>query len=58
METYCVNCKKNTASKNSNVRKTKQNRFMILSNCVIGGKKKSTFVKNQELHNFTNISND
>ena len=55
---YCVNCKKNTAIKNSNVRKTKQNRFMILSNCVIGGKKESTFVKNQELHNFTNISND
>ena len=43
METYCVNCKKNTASKNSNVRKTKQNRFMILSNCVIGGKKKIDF---------------
>ena len=26
METYCVSCKKYTANKNSNVRKTKQNR--------------------------------
>ena len=49
METYCVSCKKNTASENSNVRKTKQNRLMLLSNCVFCGKKKSTFIKNQEL---------
>ena len=31
METYCVNCKKNTANENSSVRKTKQNRLMLLS---------------------------
>ena len=30
METYCVSCKKNNARENSNVRKTKQNRLMLL----------------------------
>ena len=43
METYCDSCKKNTANKNSNVRKTKQNRLMLLSNCAIYGKKKINF---------------
>ena len=60
METYCVSCKKNTAHKNSTVRKTKQNRLMLVSNCAVCCKKKSRFIKNQELHevvlnNFTNI---
>ena len=40
MKTYCVSCKKNTANENSNVRKTKQNILMLLSNYVICGKKK------------------
>ena len=31
METYCVNCKKYTANPNSNVRKAKQNRLMLVS---------------------------
>ena len=52
MEMYCVSCKKYTKNENSNVRKTYQNRLMLLSNCAIGGKKKSTFIKNKELHNF------
>ena len=52
METYCVSSKKYTTNENSNVRKTKQNRLMLLSNCSICGKKKSTFIKNKELHNF------
>ena len=56
MKTYCVSCKKYTANENSSVRRTKQNRLMLLSNCAICGKKKSTFIKNQELHNFNNIS--
>ena len=42
METYCVSSKKNTANKNSSVRKTKQNRLILLSNCAVCGKKKST----------------
>ena len=52
MEIYCVSCKKYTENENSNVRKTKQNRIMLLSNCGACGKKKSTFIKNKELHNF------
>ena len=49
MENYCVSCKKNTANENSSVRKTKQNRLMLLSNCAVCGKKKSTFIKNKKL---------
>ena len=52
MEAYCVSSKKYTGNENSNVRKTKQNRLMLLSNCSICGKKKSTSIKNKELHNF------
>ena len=48
METYCVSCKKNTANKNSSVRRTKQNRLMLVSNCAICCEKKSRFIKNQE----------
>ena len=49
---HCLSCKEYTLNKNSNVRKTKQNRKMLLSNCTVYGKKKSTFIKNKELHNF------
>ena len=52
MEMYCLSCKEYTVNKNSSVRKTKQNRLMLLSNCAVCGKKKSTFIKNKELHNF------
>ena len=54
METYCVNYKKYTANENSSVRKTKENRLMLFlkSNCAVCGKKKSTFIKSKELHNF------
>ena len=37
------------------LKKTKQNRLMLLSNCVVCGKKKD--FKNKELHNLNNISN-
>ena len=40
METYCASCKKYTGNKNSSVRKTKQNRLMLLSNCAACGNKK------------------
>ena len=43
MEKYCVSCKKYTANENSSIRKTKQIRLMVLSNCAVCGKKKSTF---------------
>ena len=52
METYCVSCKKYTVSKNLSVRKSKQNRLKLLSNCAICGKKKLTIIKNKELHSF------
>ena len=55
MQTYCVSCKINISNKNSSVRKTSQNRLVLFSSCAICGKKKSTFIKNQELHNFNNI---
>ena len=32
MKTYCASSKKNTANKNSSIRRTKQNRLMLQSN--------------------------
>ena len=55
METYCVSCKKKSANKNSSIRQTKQKRLMLLSNCVVCGKIKSTFIKNQKLKNSNSI---
>ena len=52
METYCISFKKYSAKKKSNVRKTKQNRLMLLSNCAVCGKKKSAILKDKELYNF------
>ena len=49
METYCVSCKKYTSNEYSSVRKTKQNRLMISSNCTVCWKKKLTFIKNKEI---------
>ena len=49
MEKYCVSCKLNTANENSSVRRTKQNRVMLVSNCAACGKKKVRFIKNKEL---------
>ena len=40
MKTYCISCKKNTANKNSSVRKAKQNILILLSSCPVCGKKK------------------
>ena len=48
METYCFSYKKYTASEISSIRKIKQNRLMLLSNCALCGKKKSTFIKSKE----------
>ena len=40
METYCVNCKKYTTNENASVRKTEQNRLLMLSsNGAVCGKK-------------------
>ena len=40
MKKHCVSCKKNTANKNSSVRKTTQNTLMLVSNCDGCGNKK------------------
>ena len=55
MEIYCISCKKYTAYENASIRKTKRNRLMLLSNFAVLGKKKSTFINNND--NF-DISND
>ena len=55
MKTYCISFKKNTANVNSSVRKSKQNRLMLLSNCIVCGKKQLTFIKVEELNKFTYI---
>ena len=52
MEMYCVSCKKYTANKNLCFQKINPNRLMFLSNYPDCGKKKSTFIKNKELHNY------
>ena len=48
METYCISCKKNTANKNYSVRRTEQNRLILVSNCAVCGKKLTRFIKHQE----------
>ena len=59
METYCASSKKRTANKNSSVRKTKKNRWMLSPICAVCvcGKKKKPFIKYNELHNYDNVSN-
>ena len=37
--------KKYTANKNSSVKKTKKNRLMLLPNCAVCCKRKSSFIK-------------
>ena len=49
MEIFCVSWKKNAENKNSSVRKTKQNRLMLLSNCAVFSNKITRFINNQEL---------
>ena len=53
MESYCLNCKKHTKSKqkiykNPQVSSTSNGKLMILSKCAICGCKKSRFINKQE----------
>ena len=50
MEMYCVSCKKNIANEISSVKRFRQNRFILFSNCALSGKKNSRFIKSQEVH--------
>ena len=44
MERHFVSCKKGTGSRNSSVRRMKQSRLMLVSNCVVFDKKESKFI--------------
>ena len=48
MGTYCIICKK-YSKPNSSVKRSRQNRLILVLNCVICGRKKSKFIKNQEV---------
>ena len=45
MSSYCFKCRKNTASKNPKVVRTKTGRIMLLSKCEICNSKKLKFIK-------------
>ena len=47
MLSYCLECRKNTESKNPKV-VNKNWRMMLSSNCVVCGSAKSRFIKEQE----------
>ena len=48
MSSYCLQCRKNTESKNLRVLETDYGETMILSKCAICGSKKVRFIKKQE----------
>ena len=48
MLSYCLKCKKNTESIDSEVSATSNGRTMTLSTCAICGSKNSKFIKKQE----------
>ena len=49
METYCVSYKKNPGNENSSVRKTKQNRLMLLIICSVCGHRNESLLKINKL---------
>ena len=49
MKSYCLKCRKNIENINSRVSKTSNGRTMLLSKCAICDRKKSIFIKNQEV---------
>ena len=48
MESYCLNCRKDTKNIDPKVASSSNVKIMILSKCAICGSKKSRFIKNQE----------
>ena len=48
MLSYCLVCKENTENKDVKMIKTKNNRLMLSSKCIICGNKKSRFMKKQK----------
>ena len=49
MESFYLNCRKNTENIDPEISSTSNGEAMILSKCAICGSKKSRFIKNQEL---------
>ena len=47
MLSYCLNCRKNTESKNRKVVRTKNRRIMLLSNCALCDSRNLKFIKKQ-----------
>ena len=48
MLSYCLQCRKNTKSKNAKVVKAKHQRVMLLSKCAVCHSKKSRYIKEYE----------
>ena len=48
METYCLNCKKDTDNIDPKMFKTKNNKLLMQSECSVCKSKKSRFVKEQD----------
>ena len=48
MLTYCLKCRKNTTNKDAKMIKTKNGKLALSSKCVVGGSKKSRFMKQQD----------
>ena len=48
MNTYCVECKKDTENIDSKMFRTKNNRLIMQSKCSVCKNKKSRFVKEQD----------
>ena len=48
MESYYLKCKNKTENIFAKISSTSDGKAMILSNCAIGGSKKSRFTKHQE----------
>ena len=48
MESYCLNCKKNTKNIDPKISSSSNGRAMILWKCAIFSSKKSRFIKNHQ----------
>ena len=48
MKTYCIKCRKNTQNIDPKMVRTKNNRLIMRSKCLVCGIKRSKFVKEQE----------
>ena len=47
-QTYCLVCRGYTKSINPKIVRNRQNRYIIQSNCITCGSKKSRFIKEQK----------